>query len=128
MTEAVCQQLATLNTNSRYLHPTLTAYSTELLSTMPPSLQVGLTGGDNRRLCCPACRRACSDGEGCMQAVLPGMRASQMGAECPACCYVRWGWRLERVIVLFETQVGQTRALCFLSSCLVSGPLRMGPA
>ena len=40
VTQAVCQQLATLNTNSRYLHADLTTYTSELLATLPPSLQV----------------------------------------------------------------------------------------
>lgn len=39
VTDAICHQLQQLNTNSRYLHPTLTTYTQELLATMPPSLQ-----------------------------------------------------------------------------------------
>ncbi|GAX77014.1 hypothetical protein CEUSTIGMA_g4461.t1 [Chlamydomonas eustigma] len=39
VTAAVCEQLQTLNTNSRYLHPNLTMYIKELLQTLPPALE-----------------------------------------------------------------------------------------
>ena len=40
VSEAVCQQMSVLNTNSRYLHPTLVEYTQELLATMPATLEV----------------------------------------------------------------------------------------
>jgi 4-aminobutyrate aminotransferase-like enzyme len=40
VTAAVCQQLSTLNTNSRYLSATLSGYVEQLLATFPPPLEV----------------------------------------------------------------------------------------
>jgi hypothetical protein len=40
VTAAVCQQLSTLNTNSRYLSGALTGYVEQLLATFPAPLEV----------------------------------------------------------------------------------------
>jgi 4-aminobutyrate aminotransferase-like enzyme len=37
---AVSHQMAELNTNTRYLHPTIVEYAESLLATLPPSLAV----------------------------------------------------------------------------------------
>jgi 4-aminobutyrate aminotransferase-like enzyme len=59
VTAAVCQQLATLNTNSRYLSEALTGYTEQLLATFPQQLEVAYmvnSGSEANDLALRICR------------------------------------------------------------------------
>lgn len=61
VTAAVCQQLGTLNTNSRYLSEALTGYTEQLLATFPEQLEVAYlvnSGSEANDLALRICRWA----------------------------------------------------------------------